>query len=84
MCLPEVGERFREYVSMLPVSTRLLSWVRGAMFRRGGVGEIECPVQEIEIRAFAKDMNASTGSESLGFNVPIGKSHEDLRDLGEG
>ena len=84
MRLPEVGERLRESVSILPGSIRVLSWVRGTVPRRGGAGKSECLVHKIETNALAKNVIALAGGDSLDLGVPVGKSHEDLPDLGGG
>ena len=61
LCLPEVGKRLSESVSILPGSTRVLSWMRDTVPRRGGASKSECLVQEIEINALAKEVIALTG-----------------------
>ena len=44
----------------------------------------EGPVQEVDIRALAKDMDALSIRESLGLGVPAGEAHEDFSNLGGG
>jgi hypothetical protein len=56
--LPEVGERVRECVGILPGYARVFSGDRGAAYRGGGAGLGEGSVHEVEIRALAKDMDA--------------------------
>ena len=51
----------RECVCIFLGLSKMRSLVGGVVFRGGGIGKRECPVEDIKVRALVQDMYALAG-----------------------